>query len=175
MRNRESCQTDGAIAIFVLLFFTFPFATRAEVREVSLKVLIAKSEMIIVAKVSKLEDGPADIKPVEARYPAVKVATAGVIETWKGAKCGEVRFVASPTRYCDIADARVGERVVLFLEKLKGSTIMMIAHVGRGRMPVREVEGESYAMLPSEVRSPKGIKMSVKLSNLAQMVRENSR
>jgi hypothetical protein len=175
MWNHKGCQTGGVVATVALLFFTFPIPTRAEVSEVSLKDLIAKSETIVVAKVSKLEDGPADLKPVEADYPPVKVATAEVIETWKGAKVGEVRYVGSPTLYCDISKARVGERVVLFLEKQQGSTIMMIAHVGRGRMPLQEVEGESYAAVPPEVQLPKGITKSILLSNLAKMVRENSR
>jgi hypothetical protein len=100
--------------------------------------------------VTTVEDGPAELQPAGDEYPAVKVASAEVIEIWKGPITREVRYVASPTRYCDIASARVGERVVLFLEKRKESGIMMVAHLGRGGMPLREVEGKSYATLWSK-------------------------
>src|SRR5262245_28959267 len=101
MWNRETHRAGGAIAAFVLM--SFPTSSWAEVAEIELKDLVARSDLIVVAKVSKVEDGPDHIKPVEARFPPVKVATAEVIERWKGVNVREVRYVASPTRYCDIA------------------------------------------------------------------------
>jgi hypothetical protein len=99
-----------------------------------------------------------------------------------------VRYVASPTRYCDIASAKAGERVVLFLEKRKDSAIMMIAHVGRGRMPLREVESKTYATLWSQdvllpagtatIPGPEpkyGFIRSVELKKLKELVLENLR
>jgi hypothetical protein len=186
MWNRQTRRARGTIATLVLM--SFPTLAWAEVKEIALKDLVAGSDLIVVAKVSKVEDGPPNIKPVEARFPPVKVATAEVIETWKGEKAREVRYVASPTRYCDIASAQKGERVVLFLEKWNDSTIMMIAHVGRGGMPLREVEGKTYATLRSEdVELPQGTATipgpepkysfirSVELSRLKELVRRGGR
>jgi hypothetical protein len=160
----------------------------AEVAEIPLKELVTRSDLIVLAKVSKVEDGPADIKTEDDRFfPRVKVATAQVVETWKGTALQEVRYVASPLWTCDISDAEKGERVVLFLESRKGSPILMIAHSGRGRMPLREVEDKTYATLWDDVRLPKGIATipgpepkysfirSVELSKLKELVRENSR
>jgi hypothetical protein len=128
---------------------------QAEVTEITLKKLVAESDLIVLARVSKIDEGPADIKPVEDGFPAVKVATAQVIETWKGDTVREIRYVASPTRFCDIASAEKGERVVLFLTGRKGSD-MMIAHVGRGRMPLRDLEEEVYASIDGKVMLPEG-------------------
>ncbi len=144
--------------------------------------------MIVLAKVLKLEDGPPDIKAESDRFPPVKVATAQVIETWKGPPRREVRYVASPLWTCDTSHGEKGERVVLFLEGRQNSPIMMITQSGRGRMPLREVKGESYATIRSnDVQLPKGtvtipgpeprysFYRSVELSKLKELVRESSR
>src|SRR5262249_39505911 len=155
----------------------------------ALKDLVDRSDRIVLAKVSAIEDGPADIRTENDRFfPRVKVAKAQVIETWKGTPFREIRYVASPLWTCDIADAESGERVVLFLKSRKGSPIMMIAHLGRGRMPLREVEGKSYATIWSEdVRLPRGTVTipgpeprypfirSIELSKLKELARESSR
>jgi hypothetical protein len=88
--------------------------------------------------------------------PRLKVATAQVIETWKGKPEREVRYVASPSWVCDTSYAEVGERVVLFLVRRTDSTFLAIAHAGRGRMPLRDVADKPYAELGSGVILPKG-------------------
>ena len=125
-------------------------------RTIDLKDLVAKSDLIVVVTVTKTEAGPDDIKPWDASFPPVKVATARVVETWKGKADKEVRFVASPTRPCDIADAKEGEKLVLFLERRENSPIMMIAHVGRGGMLLHDIKGKTYATLSDQVILPKG-------------------
>src|SRR5262249_53707456 len=146
MWNREARRACSILVVSVLI--TFPTVVSAKVAEIPLKKLVAQSDLIILAKVSKIEDGPAEIKTQDDRvFPRVKVATAQVIETWKGTPLREVRFVASPLWTCDISDAEEGERVVLFLESRKGSPIPTIAHSGRGRMPLREVKGKLYATI----------------------------
>jgi hypothetical protein len=165
---------------------SLPGVVLAEVAEIPLKRLVAQSDMIVVARVTKVEDGRADVKTEDDRFfPRVKVATAEVIETWKGTPLREVRYVASPLWTCDISDAEMGERVVLFLRSRKGSPIMMIAHSGRGRMPLREVEGKTYATCWDEVALPKGTTTipgsepkysfirSVELTTLKELVRKN--
>jgi hypothetical protein len=154
MRNRQPSLACKASILFVLV--SFPVLVRADVADVTLKHLAARSDLIVVARVTKVEDGPAHLQPAGNEFPAVKVATAQVIETWKGDKVGEIRFVASPTRYCDTASAKEGERLVLFLEGSKESPYL-ITHVGRGRMPMQDADDKSYATLEDEkVLLPKG-------------------
>ena len=145
---------------------------RAGVREVDLKDLVARSDLIVVVTVTKVEAGPDDIKPWDESFPPVKVATARVVETWKGKAGEDVHFVASPTQPCDIADAEEGQKLVLFLETRGNSPIMMIAHVGRGGMLLHDVKDKAYATLSDEVILPKGTrtiaeskKVSVTLPN----------
>jgi hypothetical protein len=133
-----------------------PSVMRAKVREVEFKDLAARSDLIVVATVSKVEDCPANLERVDPGMPALKVATARVIETWKGAPVREVRYVASPSWVCDTSDAKKGERVVLFLARRKDSRFLSITHAGRGRMPLREVGAKTYAALHDEVILPKG-------------------
>ena len=187
MSDRETRRAGGAIAFLVLM--TFPPILWAAVAEIALKELVVGSDVIVLAKVLTVEDGPAEIKTEDDRtFPRVKVATAQVIETWKGTPLQEVRYVASPLRTCDISDAEKGERVVLFLKNRNDSPIVMIAHLGRGGMPLREVEGKTYATLwCQDVLLPKGTATipgpepkysfirSVELSKLKELVRENIR
>jgi hypothetical protein len=149
----------------------------------SLKRLVAGSDLIVVAKVTKVEDGPADPKPRDERFSAVRVASAEVIETWKGAPVREVRFRASPIWTCDISTAKEGEEVVLFLTRGEGKPIMMIGHAGRGRLPLRVVQGDTYATFWDDVRLPDGTATipgpereysfirSVELTRLRELVR----
>jgi hypothetical protein len=87
-------------------------------------------------------------------------------------------FVAEPTWTCDTSDAVAGETVLLFLSRVREQTIerpnlgkppvrvgaakqqalFYIAHSGRGRMPVRQVNGQTYVTLWTEdVLLPPGI------------------
>jgi len=186
MWNRESCRAGGAFAAFVVM--SFPTLLWAAVADITLKELVIRNDVIVLAKVLTVEDGPTDIKAENDRFPPVKVATAQVIETWKGSPVREVRYVASPLQTCDISDAKKGERVVLFLKNRSGSPILMIAHLGRGGMPLREVGGKTYATLWTEdVLLPEGTATipgpepkysfirSVELRKLKELVRDSSR
>ena len=182
MRGRESRLACRIIVSFVLM--SFPAMVSAKVGKMDLKELVARSDLIVVAKVSKVEDGPADAKPEDERFSAVRVATAEVIETWKGAPPREVRFLASPTWVCDISEAEKGEQVVLFLTRRKEEPSLRISHSGRGRMPLRMVKGKTYATLWDDVRLPEGTATvpgpepeysfirSVELSKLKELVRK---
>ena len=139
----------------LFVMFSCPAAVRASVREIDLKDLVAKSDLIVVVTVTKTEADPDDNEPRDESFPPVKVATARVVETWKGKADKEIRFVASPTRYCDIADAKEGEKLVLFLER-RGNSPMMIAHVGRGGMLLHDIKGKTYATLSDQVILPEG-------------------
>jgi hypothetical protein len=130
----------------------------ARVADISLKELVDGCDLIVVATVSKVEDAPGDLKLGEEVTVPVEIATARVLEVWKGNAPREVRYVASPTWTCDVSDAKVGERVVLFLKKPEGWPIRVIAHAGRGRMPIRDVNGKLYATIRADdVRLPTGV------------------
>ena len=134
-----------------------PYLSQGQGGALTLKELIDGSDLIVVASETKIEDGPAGLKLGEDVMPPIKVATARVLEVWKGNAGHEVRYVASSTWTCDISEAKVGERVVLFLMKPKDWPFMLIEHSGRGRMPIRDVEGKLYATIwAKDVRLPKG-------------------
>jgi hypothetical protein len=128
------------------------------VGKITLKELVDGSDLIVLATETKVEDGPANLKLGEEVISPIKIATARVLEVWKGNTGHEVRYLASSTWICDISDAKVGERVVLFLMRPKDWPFMMIAHAGTGRMPIRDVEGKAFATIWTEVvRLPKGV------------------
>ena len=134
-----------------------PSSLQGSVAKITLKELVNASDLIVLASELKIEDGPDDLNLGE-EMPPIKIATASVLEVWKGSAGHEVRYVASPTWRCDISEANVGERVVLFLLKPNGWPLHAIAHAGRGRMPIRDVEGKSYVTIWAEdVRLPKGV------------------
>ncbi len=133
----------------------------ARVAPVTLKELVDGSELIVFATETKIEDGPGDLKIEEEVIRSPRVATARVLEVWKGQEGQEVRYLASPTWRCDISEAKVGERVVLFLVKPPDWPFWLIAQSGRGRMPIRDVEGNSYATIyTGDVQLPKGLMTS---------------
>jgi hypothetical protein len=134
----------GLRIVFVIALAFCAQPGMADVKKIALKEFVAGSELIVLATVTKIEDGPPELQPKEPYLPPIKVATAQILETWKGTPVREVRFIASPTWQCDMSHAEKGEKVVLFLTGEKGSPIMT-THWGRGRMPIREVEGKSYA------------------------------
>jgi hypothetical protein len=154
MGTRDIRRATGVLVPLVLVLMLED--ARASVIPVDLKDLIARSDLIVVATVTKVEDGPADMKPPKDWLPPVEVATARVVETWKGPAVREIRYVASPTWTCDTASAEEGERVVLFLKKREGSTFLAVLHSGRGRMPLRHVGKEPYVTLPDDVILPEG-------------------
>src|SRR5260370_38793630 len=102
----------GFLALAIALS---PSSRKARVGEITLKELVDGSDLIVLATVTKVEDGPANLKLGEDVFPPIKIATARVSEVWKGNTGHEVRYLASSTWICDISDAKVGDRVVLFL------------------------------------------------------------
>ena len=144
------------VIVAAAIGMSFPAASMARIADIELKDLAMRSHLIVVAKVLKVEDGPANPDQMDPSAPVLKIATAEVIETWKGDAPREVRFVASSTWVCDTTSAEQGERVVLFLERTKDSKFLSITHSGRGRMPIRDVEAKRYAVIDSHVILPEG-------------------
>jgi hypothetical protein len=135
-----------------------PTPAEAKVASITLKKLTESSDLIVVATETTVEDGPAGLNLGEETKSPIKVATARVVEVWKGKAGPDVRYIASPTWTCDISEAKVGERVVLFLSKSKGVPFMLIEHSGRGRMPIRDVNGKPHATVwVGDVQLPRGV------------------
>jgi len=111
----------------------------AMVGTISLSKLIATSDAIVVAQVVRVSGSP------DERY-----ATANVLRSLKGPLSEPFRFLASPSWTCDTADAHDGEVVLLFLNRKDGQSFL-IAHSGRGRMPLRRAFGKTYVTLVANV------------------------
>ncbi len=133
-------------------FFTILFAwvatsqTFARVGSIALDQLARESAIIVVAKV----------KSVSQPLIGKRYAKAAVVEVWKGDQKERVEFLASRTWTCDVSEARKGETVLLFLTKGGKSRSYEIAHSGRGRMPLRTVNGKEFATFWPDIRLPKG-------------------
>src|SRR5437660_1531579 len=118
---RTGLVSTLAVAVLAVL------SARASVREIALSDLAGSSEQIVLARVIKVEEGPPGLARLDPSMPPLKVATARVIETWKGQPGREVRYVASPSWVCDTSHAEVGEQVVFFLVR-RDPRLMDIAH-----------------------------------------------
>lgn len=116
----------------------------------TIEMLTKAAGVIVVARVEEVE-----------RERGHRVATARVLETWKGAPAEKVRYRASKTWVCDVSDAVVGETVVLFLAG-DPTQLMGIAYSGMGRLPVKDAGGRSVVGLhgnrfPKELKARAGV------------------
>ena len=120
----------------------------AKVAATSFARLAESSDLIVLAKVDSVTGKPSD--------PGRR-AEATVTEVWKGPEVATVEFHAYRTWTCDISDAKPGETVLLFLskEKEKGDGWVINA-AGRGRMPLRTVDGKTYVTPFADVILPPG-------------------
>jgi len=130
---------------------------------------LLKAELIVVAKVVKVEPGD-----------PLRFARLEVIERWKGHAPDDLWVVASPTWQCDHSWAEEGERAVFFLfnvqdnPRLKGSldagipdAWMKAGHTGpvfkmwgqgNGRFVLRKRDGVTYAEAYDGVVAPDSLK-----------------
>lgn len=136
-------RTAWFTILFVWIATSHAFA---RVGSIALNELPRESEIILVAKVKSVT------QPLIGR----RYAKAEVVEVWKGDQKERVEFLASPTWTCDVSEARKGETVLLFLIKGGKSRSFTIAHSGRGRMPLRTVNGKEFVTFWPDIRLPKG-------------------
>jgi hypothetical protein len=137
--------------------------------------LAEESDVIVVAKVDSVSGRPDD---------GNRRAKATVTEVWKGPNVKTVEYRVSPTFACDVSDAQQGESVLLFLAK-EEETGWGIVWAGRGRMPLRNINGKDYlthfddvifpAKTPS-VKTPEkrddGFETAVELKIVKDLVRQ---
>ena len=100
------------------------------------EMLTRSASLIVVAEVENVtvKDG-------------VSVATARVIDVWKGQAAETVQFRASKSWTCDVSKAIPGETVVLFLAGDAQRVVPAIAYSGIGRLPVNNAEGTETVTL----------------------------
>ncbi|MBI5211163.1 MAG: hypothetical protein HY927_14420 [Elusimicrobia bacterium] len=153
------------------------------VAKLPLKEMVKTSDLIVVAQVRSVTIAKASppLNPLEISREEENHASARVLEVWKGNPPETVIFLASPTWTCDISDAVLGEKAVLFL-KSRGPQLFQIELAGRGRMPLRIVDGVCYATIWHNVIIPSNVPMidgpdphfkfirSIKLNYLKRMV-----
>lgn len=128
----------------ILLACTVATQTFAKVASISFEKLVQNSDLILVAKVESVT------RPLIGK----RYAKAKITEIWKGTQAEQIEFLASPTWTCDISEAKKGETVLLFLSQGGKSRSYAIAHSGRGRMPLRTLEGKRYATIWPDIRLP---------------------
>jgi hypothetical protein len=136
------------LTLFSLLsVFLFAAPAIAKVSSMPIAELVAGSEEIVIATVTDVSAKPApDMKP--------SYASAVVQRTLKGSLAGAFRLWAYPTWTCDISEAVKGETVLLFLKR-GGDGYFTIQFAGRGRMPLRVVDGRTYVTLWDDIVLPK--------------------
>jgi hypothetical protein len=82
-----------------------------------------------------------------------RVATARVLDVWKGTAGEKVQFRASKSWTCDVSTAIAGETVILFLVDDPKDSVMAIAYSGIGRLPVENNDGNARVLLYSSLLS----------------------
>ncbi len=101
----------------------------------------------MIAKVSEL-------LPTSTSDKDLVYATASIQRTLKGSLTDSFLFRASSGWICDTSGAVKDETALFFLGRGDDGTFY-IQHAGRGRMPLREVNGKTYVTLWDNVVFPR--------------------
>jgi hypothetical protein len=151
--------------VALLATLVSPQSLSAKPAVMTLAELIDDSDRIVVAEVESVNWSIA----IGGRY-----ATAKVLETWKGPPTDRVVYAVSPQNSCDESAAIVGEKVVLCLRKERLSRFLAVDSVfvysiafdGRGRLPVRDVDGEPSVSLSWTITPPAGLVNRARIGTL---------
>ena len=147
----------------ILVAIASSLALQAKVARMSYFALVATSDLILVGSDSSVET-----------VGQWKVAHFTVEKVVKGRPPAEVQYLASPTWDCDIASAKLGERVLLFLRlpiprtapgappaDLRNNLVYEISFAGRGRMPVDTTEDGQDVQIPTgDIELPEDVPTS---------------
>jgi len=150
----------------------------ARIAPSTLDDLIADSDEIVIARVTEL-------LPTSSSDRDLVYASATVERTLKGSLKDSFLFRASPAGICDASGAVKDETAVFFLGRNSDGTFY-IAGAGRGHLPLREVDGNSYVtftnaglVIPDSLPTIPGpdprysFIVSVALKNLETMIRNH--
>jgi hypothetical protein len=149
----------------------------------TLAELAKNAKVIVVAEVEDIKTeqsvNGSSLSGVRAISWEKRVATARVLEAWKGTAGERVHFRASKSWTCDVSTAVVGERIILFLtDDPKDSNVMAISFHGIGRLPVERNSVLLYSsLLTKEIKlllalPEETFKHPVEVSTLKQQVQK---
>jgi hypothetical protein len=117
----------------------------------TLEALAKDAEIIVVAQIEEVvgeqPENTANASGIRAITWERRVATARVLDIWKGTAGEKVQFRASKSWTCDVSTAVVGETVILFLVDDPKDSVMAIAYSGIGRLPIEDNDGNSRVLL----------------------------
>ena len=126
--------------VIVAITFFSPQTTSSRALMPTFEMLTRNATLIVVAQVENvIQNGN------------VSIATARVLDVWKGQSTKSVQFRASRSWTCDASNAIPGEIVVLFLAADAHTGVTAIAYSGMGRLPINNVEGTPTVMLYSSL------------------------
>ncbi|MCH7905607.1 MAG: hypothetical protein IH944_13710 [Armatimonadetes bacterium] len=144
------------IAVIVALGLVVPVSASNRVPKTNFESITRSSQVIVVADVTQIVD-----------RSGVRVAVARVVRGLKGAAPNEsIEFVAEGTWACDVSNAVIGERVLLFLREAwdrsgasaykldlgqaamksrsAGRVLYEIVHAGQGRILINRSNGGDW-------------------------------
>lgn len=90
-----------------------------------------------------------EVRAVDGRKNGSRVATAQVLDVWKGRLPGVVRYLTSPGEGGDAPDARSGEVVVLFLKRGHVESNLVIARALQEWVVVSGARGPVVSISPA--------------------------
>jgi hypothetical protein len=123
----------------------------------TLEALAKDARIIVVAYIEEVITEQPENRTNASRIREIKeekrVATARVLEIWKGTAGEKIQFRASRSWTCDVSTAIVGETVILFLVDDPKDSVMAIAYSGIGRLPIENNDGNARVLLYSSLLS----------------------
>ena len=140
-------------------------AHRAEVASIELENLVRLSDLVVVGQVI-------DVRTVSRGIPDLPIAEVRVDTVLKGSpETSRALFVAAGSWTCDTTEAVRGERGLFFLrrepekEQLRRAVedafgpgeLLRVQWSGRGRMPLRDVDGRAFATYWTDVVMPRDL------------------
>ena len=135
----------------IVLALSLPRASFGRPIMPTLQALTRNANLIIVAQVEEVVTEASENTGNASRIREItwerRMATARVLEVWKGTAGERVQFRASKSWTCDVSTAVVGETVILFLANGENPTVMSIAYSGIGRLPVENDSVLLYSSL----------------------------
>jgi len=121
----------------------------------TLEALTKNAKIIVVAQVEEVAtEQPEDTTNTSGIREITwerRVATARVLDVWRGTAGEKVQFRASKSWTCDVSTAVVGETVILFLVDDPKDSVMAIAYSGIGRLPVENNNDNPIVLLYSSL------------------------
>ncbi len=154
-------MTFEYVKVALLMASVLAVPAQARVARTTLVDLARNADAIVIARVEGV--------PSFDGLPVARAVPTRVLKGNLGQ--GPLHFVAGPTWSCDMSTAVRGETVLLFLNRAetdrfsrKGyrqpgarvpvKPLYTLAHSGRGRMPLRTVQGRTHVVLPFDVEAP---------------------